>query len=148
MNSDRLKKYNYIPKEPINEQHNRERIDSYNTYSGYLTLGRAFRKHRWRRIPSHSCTPTIPNIKKTKKHRSSTLPSIGRVSSKSITSIRIPVERRRRRRLEKRRKKVTKNMAKTATLKSFFFFFSFSAVITSLGFDRNWINKGFFYLRR
>lgn len=126
MNSDRLKKYNHIPKEPINEQHNRERIDSYNTYSGYLTLGRAFRKHRWRRIPSHSCTPTIPNIKKTKKHRSSTLPSIGRVSSKSITSIRIPVESRETG--EKSNKKYDKDRDIEV-----FFFFSFSAVITSLG---------------
>lgn len=138
MNSDRLKKYNHIPKEPINEQHNRERIDSYNTYSGYLTLGRAFRKHRWRRIPSHSCTPTIPNIKKTKKHRSSTLPSIGRVSSKSITSIRIPVESR------ETGEKSNKKYDKDRDIEVFFFFFLFrrNNVV------RNWINKEFFYLRR
>lgn len=138
MNSDRLKKYNHIPKEPINEQHNRERIDSYNTYSGYLTLGRAFRKHRWRRIPSHSCTPTIPNIKKTKKHRSSTLPSIGRVSSKSITSIRIPVESR------ETREESNKKYDKDRDIEVFFFFFLFrrNNVV------RNWINKEFFYLRR
>lgn len=138
MNSDRLKKYNHIPKEPINEQHNRERIDLYNTYSGYLTLGRAFRKHRWRRIPSHSCTPTIPNIKKTKKHRSSTLPSIGRVSSKSITSIRIPVESR------ETGEKSNKKYDKDRDIEVFFFFFLFrrNNVV------RNWINKEFFYLRR
>lgn len=138
MNSDRLKKYNHIPKEPINEQHNRERIDSYNTYSGYLTLGRAFRKHRWRRIPSHSCTPTIPNIKKTKKHRSSTLPSIGRVSSKSITSIRIPVESR------ETGEKSNKKYDKDRDIEVFFFFFLFRRDNVV----RNWINKEFFYLRR
>lgn len=138
MNSDRLKKYNHIPKEPINEQHNRERIDLYNTYSGYLTLGRAFRKHRWRRIPSHSCTPTIPNIKKTKKHRSSTLPSIGRVSSKSITSIRIPVESR------ETGEKSNKKYDKDRDIEVFFFFFLFRRDNVV----RNWINKEFFYLRR
>ncbi|CAN8002288.1 unnamed protein product [Ixodes hexagonus] len=32
----------------------------------------------------------MPKMKKTKKHRSSTLPSMGRVSSSSITRMRIP----------------------------------------------------------
>lgn len=47
--------------------------------------------HRCRSIPSHSWTPTMPNMKNTKKHSSKTLPSIGNVSSNSITSIRIPL---------------------------------------------------------
>ena len=33
----------------------------------------------------------LPNIKNTKKQRRSTFPSMGRVSSNSITSIRIPI---------------------------------------------------------
>jgi hypothetical protein len=42
-----------------------------------------------RNKPFHNCTPTIPNIKKTKKQRSKTFPSIGKVSSNNMTSIRI-----------------------------------------------------------
>lgn len=35
----------------------------------------------------------MPNMKKTKKHSSRTLPSIGNVSSSSITRIRIPANK-------------------------------------------------------
>lgn len=45
---------------------------------------------RWRSIPSQSWTPMMPNMKKTKKQSNKTLPSIGNVSSKSITNIRMP----------------------------------------------------------
>lgn len=48
------------------------------------------RKQRLRRSPAHSWTPTIPKMKKTKKQSSSTLPSMGRVSSRSVTRILIP----------------------------------------------------------
>lgn len=78
-----------IIKKIVNEQSADQRFSL--TYSGYLMLGRALRKQRWRSMPSHSCTPTMPNMKKTKKHNNKTLPSMGRVSSSSITSIRIPV---------------------------------------------------------
>ena len=47
------------------------------------------KKQRLRNKPFHNCTPIIPKIKKTKKQRRSALPSIGNVSSRSITSIRI-----------------------------------------------------------
>lgn len=47
-------------------------------------------KHRFLSSPAHSCTPTMPKIKKTKKHSASTLPSIGSVSKSSVTRIRIP----------------------------------------------------------
>lgn len=47
------------------------------------------KKQRLRNKPFQSCTPTIPNTKKTKKHRSKTFPSIGNVSSNSMTSMRI-----------------------------------------------------------
>ncbi len=46
-------------------------------------------KQRLRNKPFHNCTPTIPNIKKTKKQRSKTFPSIGNVSSNNMTRIRI-----------------------------------------------------------
>lgn len=45
-------------------------------------------KHLCLSIPFHSCTPSIPNIKKTKKLMSRTLPNIGNVSSSSMTNIR------------------------------------------------------------
>ncbi|KAK1135530.1 hypothetical protein K0M31_000116 [Melipona bicolor] len=67
-------------------------------------------------MPSHSWTPTIPNIKKTKKHSSSTLPSMGRVSSKSITSIRIPVESETETRKKEKEKERGKVKGKVATL--------------------------------
>ena len=47
------------------------------------------KKQRFRNKPFHNCTPTIPNMKKTKKQRSNTFPNIGNVSSSSITKIRI-----------------------------------------------------------
>lgn len=49
-------------------------------------------KHLWRNIPAHNCTPIIPKMKNTKKHKSKTFPSIGSVSNNNITKIRIPVE--------------------------------------------------------
>lgn len=60
------------------------------TYSGADTLSGSFITQRWRRMPSQSWTPTIPKMKNTKKHNSNTLPSMGRVSSNSMTRIRIP----------------------------------------------------------
>lgn len=49
------------------------------------------RKHRLRSSPAHSWTPTMPKMKKTKKHSSRTLPSMGSVSSSSVTRMRMPV---------------------------------------------------------
>ena len=40
--------------------------------------------------PAHSCTPIIPKMKKTKKQRRRTFPSMGSVSSSSITRILMP----------------------------------------------------------
>lgn len=60
------------------------------THLGAATCIGNCRTQRCRNMPSHNWTPTMPNMKKTKKHSSKTLPSIGNVSSKSITSIRIP----------------------------------------------------------
>lgn len=54
------------------------------------------RKHLFLSSPAQSCTPTIPKMKKTKKHKRRTLPNIGRVSNSRVTSIRIPVGRRRK----------------------------------------------------
>ena len=48
------------------------------------------RKQRLRSSPAHSWTPTMPKIKKTKKQRRRTFPSIGRVSNSNVTKIRIP----------------------------------------------------------
>lgn len=48
------------------------------------------RKQRLRSRPAQSCTPTMPKMKKTKKHSRSTFPSMGRVSSSSVTKIRMP----------------------------------------------------------
>lgn len=53
------------------------------------------RKHLFLSSPAQSCTPTIPKMKKTKKHKRRTLPNIGRVSNSRVTSIRIPAGRRR-----------------------------------------------------
>lgn len=47
------------------------------------------KKQRLRNNPFHNCTPIIPKIKNIKKQRRRTLPSIGNVSNKSITNIRI-----------------------------------------------------------
>lgn len=41
-------------------------------------------------MPCHSCTPMMPKMKNTKKQSRRTLPSIGSVSSSSMTRIRIP----------------------------------------------------------
>ncbi|TNN57668.1 hypothetical protein EYF80_032130 [Liparis tanakae] len=41
--------------------------------------------------PAHSCTPMMPKMKKTKKQSSSTLPSMGSVSSSRFTRMRMPV---------------------------------------------------------
>lgn len=62
------------------------------TYLGAATWSGNCNTQRCRKIPSHSCTPMIPKIKNTKKHSNNTLPSIGSVSSSSITKIRMPVE--------------------------------------------------------
>lgn len=48
------------------------------------------RKQRLRSSPAHSWTPTMPKMKKTKKQRRRTFPSMGRVSNSSVTKIRIP----------------------------------------------------------
>lgn len=48
------------------------------------------RKHLCLSSPAQSCTPMIPKIKNTKKHKSSTFPSMGSVSRSSITRIRMP----------------------------------------------------------
>ena len=52
-------------------------------------------KHLFLRTPAQSWTPIIPKIKKTKKHNNNTFPSIGRVSNRSITNIRIPEKKNR-----------------------------------------------------
>lgn len=48
------------------------------------------RKQRLRSSPAHSWTPTMPKMKKTKKQRRRTFPSMGRVSNSRVTKIRIP----------------------------------------------------------
>ena len=47
-------------------------------------------KQRFRSFPCHSCTLMMPKTKNIKNDNKSTLPSIGRVSRRSVTSIRIP----------------------------------------------------------
>lgn len=47
-------------------------------------------KQRFLSRPAHSCTPMIPKIKKTKKQRRRTFPSMGRVSKSKFTRIRMP----------------------------------------------------------
>ena len=44
-------------------------------------------QHLCLKRPAQSCTPTIPKMKKTKKQRSRTFPSMGSVSKRSITRI-------------------------------------------------------------
>lgn len=56
------------------------------TYKGKVSST----KQRFRRRPTQSWTPTMPKMKKTKKQSSSTLPSMGRVSSSRVTRMRIP----------------------------------------------------------
>lgn len=60
------------------------------------------RKHLFLRRPAQSCTPTMPNIKKTKKHSRRTLPNIGRVSRSRVTSILIPVQTKEQREIKKK----------------------------------------------
>lgn len=48
------------------------------------------RKQRFRSRPAQSCTPMMPKMKKTKKQRRSTFPSMGSVSSNRFTRIRMP----------------------------------------------------------
>lgn len=50
------------------------------------------RKHLFLSSPAQSWTPTMPKMKKTKKHKRRTLPNIGRVSRSRVTRMRIPVE--------------------------------------------------------
>lgn len=47
-------------------------------------------KQRFLSSPAHSWTPTMPKMKKTKKQRANTLPSIGSVSRRRVTRMRIP----------------------------------------------------------
>lgn len=49
------------------------------------------RKHLFLSSPAQSWTPTMPKMKKTKKHSRRTLPNIGRVSSSRVTRILMPV---------------------------------------------------------
>lgn len=48
-------------------------------------------KQRLRSSPAHSCTPMMPKMKKTKKQRRRTFPSMGKVSRSKFTRIRMPV---------------------------------------------------------
>ena len=50
-------------------------------------------KHLFLSFPCQSCTPMIPNTKKIRKDKRRTLPSIGSVSRRSVTRIRIPTKR-------------------------------------------------------
>lgn len=66
-----------------------------NVYSAMLrkcpyVLMSSPRKQRLRSSPAHSWTPTMPKMKKTKKQRRRTFPSMGRVSNSRVTKIRIP----------------------------------------------------------
>lgn len=74
------------------EKYMKLRADSGVTYLGLSTFGGRTSSHRCLKIPSQSWTPTIPNMKKTKKHNSRTFPNIGKVSRRSITRIRMPVK--------------------------------------------------------
>ena len=61
------------------------------TYSkGLVVFSGRFMKHLCLNIPAQSCTPTIPKIKNTKKHKRRTLLNMGKVSNSNITRIRIP----------------------------------------------------------
>lgn len=53
-------------------------------------------KQRLRSSPAHSCTPMMPKMKKTKKQRRRTFPSMGSVSRSSVTRMRIPEGRTKR----------------------------------------------------
>lgn len=58
--------------------------------SGGITPSGNSITHRCLKIPSHNCTPTIPNMKNTKKQSNKTFPNIGNVSNNNITRILIP----------------------------------------------------------
>lgn len=60
---------------------------------GYI-VSLSSRWHLWRSTPAHNWTPMIPKMKKTKKQRRRTLPSIGRVSRRSITKILMPEKKK------------------------------------------------------
>lgn len=47
------------------------------------------KKQRFRSNPFHSWTPTMPKMEKTKKHRRSKLPRVGRVSISNMTRMRM-----------------------------------------------------------
>jgi len=47
-------------------------------------------KQRLRSSPAHSCTPMMPKMKKTKKQRRRTFPSMGKVSRSKFTRMRMP----------------------------------------------------------
>lgn len=71
-------------------------------------------KHRFRSSPAHSCTPTMPKMKKTKKHSASTLPSIGSVSKRRVTRMRMPTNTHRRQ--KKKEKCSSRQQAPDASL--------------------------------
>lgn len=48
------------------------------------------RKQRFLSKPAHSWTPTMPKMKKTKKQRRRTFPSMGKVSRSKFTRMRMP----------------------------------------------------------
>lgn len=54
------------------------------------------RKQRFLSKPAQSWTPTMPKMKKTKKQRRRTFPSMGSVSRSSVTRMRIPEGRTKR----------------------------------------------------
>lgn len=60
------------------------------TYCCGVTFTGMSMKQRCLSMPAHNCMPTIPKMKKTKKHSRRTFPSMGSVSSRSITRILIP----------------------------------------------------------
>lgn len=56
-------------------------------------------KQRFLSSPAHNCTPMMPKMKKTKKQRSRTFPSMGKVSSSKFTRIRMPARGNRARKI-------------------------------------------------
>lgn len=70
----------------MKNENNRSRL----TYCCGVTFSGMSMKQRCLSMPAHSCMPTMPKMKKTKKHSRRTFPSMGRVSSRSITRILIP----------------------------------------------------------
>ena len=55
-----------------------------------IELSFKFVKQRFLSFPCHNCTPMIPKTKNIRKDNISTLPSIGSVSKRSVTKIRMP----------------------------------------------------------